>query len=84
MAVLMDGKGLAKEIREGLKNEVEELKNNGVNPKLAVIMVGNDKASQVYVRNKSKACNDTNIKYEEFILRRKCNNGRTFKINRRT
>ena len=68
MAVLIDGKGLAQKIRMGLKEEVSELKNNGINPKLAVIMVGDDKASKVYVKNKSKACEEIGIEYEEFLL----------------
>ena len=68
MSILLDGKGLAKEIREELKLEVDNLKTNGIFPKLAVIMVGNDAASTVYVRNKSKACNEVGIEYEEFML----------------
>ena len=56
MAILMDGKELAKKIRGELKEEVEQLKKDGITPKLAVVMVGEDKASQVYVRNKSRAC----------------------------
>ena len=73
MAVLMDGKALAKEIREDLKKEVEELKENGIFPKLAVIMVGEDPASAVYVRNKSKACNEAGIEFEEFLLKEQTN-----------
>ena len=65
---IIDGKKLAKEIREKLKSKCDVLKEKGVNPKLAVIMVGEDKASQVYVRNKSKACNEIGIKFEEFLL----------------
>ena len=68
MAVLMDGKQLSKKIRSNLKIECEELKSKGVNPKLAVIMVGNDSASKVYVKNKSKACEDVGIEFEEFLL----------------
>jgi len=68
MAILMDGKALAKKIRGELKEEVERLKLDGIYPKLAVIMVGEDKASQVYVRNKSKACNEIGIEFEEFLL----------------
>lgn len=64
---IIDGKALAKKIRSELKEEVEELKKQGVHPKLAVIMVGDDKASVVYVRNKSKACNEIGIEYEEFL-----------------
>lgn len=65
---LINGKELAKKIREGLKNEVIKLKKRNINPKLAVIMVGHDKASEVYVRNKSKACQEIGIEYEEFLL----------------
>lgn len=69
MATIIDGKNLAKKIRQGLKEECDELKKNGINPKLAVIMVGDDPASKVYVRNKSRACEDVGIDYEEFILK---------------
>ena len=65
---LIDGKKLAQEIRNNLKVKCEEIKRKGINPKLAVIMVGEDKASQVYVRNKSKACNEIGIEFEEFLL----------------
>lgn len=65
---LINGKELAKKIREGLKNEVIKLKKRNINPKLAVIMVGHDKASEVYVQNKSKACQEIGIEYEEFLL----------------
>lgn len=68
MAKIMDGKDLAKKIRINLKNEVSELKKIGINPKLAVIMVGEDKASKVYVKNKSKACEEIGIQYEEFLM----------------
>ena len=68
MAKIIDGKDLAKKIRINLKNEVSELKRIGINPKLAVIMVGEDKASKVYVKNKSKACEEIGIQYEEFLM----------------
>ena len=68
MAVIIDGKELSKKIRGQVKEEVEKLKLKGIYPKLAVIMVGEDEASKVYVRNKSKACNEVGIEYEEFIL----------------
>ena len=64
---IIDGKALAQEIRNDLKLEVQELKEKGINPKLAVIMLGEDKASAVYVRSKSKACNELGIEFEEFI-----------------
>lgn len=68
MAEIIDGKSLAKKIRMGLKEEVEKLKSKNIFPKLAVIMVGDDKASKVYVKNKSKACEEIGIEYEEFLL----------------
>lgn len=68
MAEIINGKELAKNIKQSLKQEVDKLKEDGIIPKLAVILVGNDEASKVYVRNKSKACNKTGIEYEEYIL----------------
>lgn len=68
MATIIDGKELAKKIRENLKIECDELKKQGILPKLAVIMVGNNPASKVYVRNKSRACNEVGIEYEEYLL----------------
>ncbi len=69
MATIINGKELAAKIRGNLKSEVESLKKQGIKPKLAVIMVGDDPASSVYVRNKSKACNETGIAFEEFLLK---------------
>ncbi len=68
MAEIIDGKELAKKVRKDLKKEVDELKQNGINPKLAVIMIGNDPGSTVYVRNKSKACEKVGIEFEEFLF----------------
>ena len=68
MGKIIDGKGLAATIRKQLKEEVEDLKKQGINPKLAVIMVGDDKASKIYVRNKNKACEEVGIEYEEYLL----------------
>lgn len=68
MAIIIDGKELAKKIRANLKIECEELKKKNINSKLAVIMVWEDPASKVYVRNKSKACEDVGIEYEEYLL----------------
>jgi len=68
MAIIIDGKELAKKIRANLKIECEELKNKQINPKLAVIMVGDDPASKVYVRNKSRVCEDVGIEYKEYLL----------------
>ena len=68
MATIIDGKELAKKIRGKLKIECEELKKQGIYPKLAVTMVGDNPASKVYVKNKSKACEDVGIEYEEYLL----------------
>ena len=64
---IINGKELAKKIRGELKEEVSKLKKQGIKPKLAVIMVGDDKASSVYVRNKSKACEEVGIEFEEYL-----------------
>lgn len=68
MAIILDGKALAQKIRSDLKGKVELLKEKNIQPKLAVIMVGNDSSSKIYVRNKSKACEEIGIAYEEFLL----------------
>ena len=68
MATIIDGKNLAKKIRSNLKIECDELKKKGIVPKLAVIMVGDDPASKVYVRNKSRACDEIGIQYQEHLL----------------
>lgn len=56
MAQLIDGKQISKEVKDELRKEVEFLKQQGKNCCLAVIQVGNDPASSVYVGNKKKAC----------------------------
>ncbi len=68
MYQLIDGKAVAKTIREELRKETDSLKMNGIIPRLAVILVGDDAASKIYVKNKSKACEDVGIEYEEVIL----------------
>ncbi|MCI8546927.1 MAG: bifunctional methylenetetrahydrofolate dehydrogenase/methenyltetrahydrofolate cyclohydrolase FolD [Clostridia bacterium] len=65
---LLKGKEVAQKTREKLKEEVITLKEKGINPKLAVIMVGDDSASQIYVRNKSKVCNEIGIEFDEYLL----------------
>ena len=56
MTNIIDGKKISTEIKEELKEKVAELKKNGTGPCLAVIQVGTDPASSVYVNNKKKAC----------------------------
>ena len=55
-ATIIDGNALSKILRADFKTEVDALKNHGVTPGLAVVIVGDDPASHVYVRNKVKAC----------------------------
>ncbi len=55
-AAIIDGKGISIAIRQELKEKVERLKEKGVVPSLTVILVGDDPGSQVYVRNKERAC----------------------------
>ena len=61
MAQIIDGKKIAAEIRQEVKTAVDMLKATGVAPHLVVIIVGCDPASQVYVRNKHKACEECGI-----------------------
>ena len=68
MAVVIDGRAIAKKTREKLKIEVQELKEKGIIPRLAVIMIGDNAASKVYLKNKSKACDEVGVEYIEYVL----------------
>lgn len=69
MAKLIDGKAISKQIREEITAETAEFaKKSGVTPGLAVIIVGEDPASQVYVRNKRKACDEVGFYSESYEL----------------
>lgn len=68
MAKLLMGKEVAKRIKGELREEVEALKEKGINPGLAVIIVGQDPASRIYVNNKKKACEECGIYSEEYAL----------------
>ena len=68
MAKIIDGKALAQSIKENIALEVAALKEKGVTPGLAVILVGDDPASKVYVNNKKKACAQVGIYSEEYLL----------------
>ena len=68
MAKLLMGKEVSARIKAELKTEVENLKEEGINPGLAVIIVGEDPASQVYVRNKERACEECGIYSEKYAL----------------
>jgi len=69
MAVIIDGKAVAKEVQKQIKEEVEGLERRwGLVPGLAVVLVGDDPASHIYVRNKEKACKEVGIKSIEHLL----------------
>lgn len=59
--MIIDGKALAKQKRAEMAEKVQELKAMGVTPGLAVVLVGEDPASEIYVRNKHKACEEVGI-----------------------
>lgn len=67
-AVRMDGKALSAKVRGNILAETEELKKKGLTPGLAVIIVGNDPASEIYVRNKEKACAECGFYSEKYAL----------------
>ena len=69
MAQLIDGKRISAEIRAELKQETKEfIQKTGVTPKLTVILVGEDPASQVYVRNKGRACEEIGFAADQITL----------------
>lgn len=65
---IIDGKAVSKTVRERVAKETAALKEKGVTPGLAVIIVGEDPASQVYVRNKEKACDEVGFYSEKYAL----------------
>ena len=68
MAIIIDGKEVAKEKREQIKSRVESLKSQGKTVGLAVIIVGENPASRVYVNNKKKGCLEVGIESFEYAL----------------
>lgn len=68
MAQILSGKTVSQRIKDELKERVAELKEKGINPGLAVIIVGEDPASRVYVNNKKKACAEIGVYSEEYAL----------------
>lgn len=68
MAKIIDGKVISQSVKDRVKQEVEILKKDGIIPCLAVIIVGQDPASRVYVNNKKKACEYTGMKSIEYAL----------------
>ena len=68
MSNIIDGKLVSAAVKERVAKEVKELDQKGVSVCLAVILVGNDPASQIYVANKKKACEQLGIISKEFVL----------------
>lgn len=69
MAQLMDGKAISEAVRKRIRQEIEALQEEqGITPGLAVVLVGEDSASEVYVKNKEKACEEVGISFELFRL----------------
>lgn len=66
--MIIDGKALSNKIREDIKNDVSLLKEKGIEPCLAVVLVGNDPASEIYIRNKIRGCEYTGIKSLSYKL----------------
>ena len=68
MAILIDGKAIAADVRAQAAQRVQALKEKGIEPALAVILAGEDPASKVYVRNKARACKECGIRSEVIRL----------------
>ena len=68
MANIIDGKAVSAQVKENIKAEVAELKAKGIEIGLAVVIVGDDPASQVYVRNKEKACEYVGFNSYKYVL----------------
>lgn len=68
MAIILDGKALSAKIRASLKEKISALKTDGAEVGLAVVLVGEDPASKIYVRNKIKACEEVGVKSYSYTL----------------
>ncbi len=68
MAKLIDGKLISAAVKDGVRKDIEALKAQGVDACLAVIIVGDDPASKIYVANKERACEYTGIRSEKYAL----------------
>lgn len=68
MATIIDGKMLSLKLKEEMKGRIAQMKEEGTVPKLVVVLVGNDSASQVYVRNKHKSCGEVGIESEVITM----------------
>lgn len=68
MSTIIDGKLVSQKVKAKVSEKVNELRKNGIIPGLAVIIVGDNQASRIYVNNKKKACSETSIRSEEYAL----------------
>lgn len=68
MAKIIDGKKISAAVKDEIRDEAARLKAEGINPCLAVIIVGDDPASKIYVSNKERACEYTGIISKRFSL----------------
>ena len=68
MAHIIDGKRISQEIRDQIRAEVENMREKGLVPGLAVIIMGEDPASKIYVRNKERACAEVGFRSEVIRL----------------
>lgn len=68
MATIMDGKALAQRIKADISVQTEILRRRGIVPGLAVVLVGDDIASAIYVKNKKKDCSECGIESYEYLL----------------
>ncbi|MFY9198838.1 MAG: bifunctional methylenetetrahydrofolate dehydrogenase/methenyltetrahydrofolate cyclohydrolase FolD [Acutalibacteraceae bacterium] len=68
MAKIIDGKAVSAMIKESVAQQTKELVSSGIKPKLAVVIVGDDSASRVYVNNKKKACEVVGFESVEYAL----------------
>ncbi len=79
-AQIIDGKAIARSIRKQLKTEVTRLRQEGTTPGLAVVLVGDNPASQIYVNMKKKACKEVGIYSEEHKLAANISQGDLFSL----
>ncbi|MFB5623284.1 MAG: bifunctional 5,10-methylenetetrahydrofolate dehydrogenase/5,10-methenyltetrahydrofolate cyclohydrolase, partial [Nitrosarchaeum sp.] len=68
VGIKIDGKEVAQTVKDRVRKAVEELKNQGINPCLATVLVGNNQASATYVKNKHIACEEVGIATRDFKI----------------
>lgn len=80
MAKIIDGKQISSVIKQEVKEHVMQLSNDGTTVTLAVVQVGNDPASSVYVKNKKLACEQTGIRSLSFELEEETTQGKLLEL----